>query len=130
MAGTSHLPVESYTVIATTAAPVAANPTPYDNTKEVLLYNMDGANRLLVKWGDPAVETALTMTTANSLIIPAGGTASLAIGPVGERQYQGDYVQDPFVAGPFQNLLFRGEVADVEVNVSYVQCRGYTGPGC
>jgi len=118
----SFLPVlsESLTLVApaTTYELVA---TIASNCKEIIVYNTDAAARCLIWFGDPAGAVG---TAANSLILPAGASITLAIGPEGERQPQ-------TIGGgnANQNLCFAIEaaLANVIVNVSLVNCRGFDG---
>lgn len=92
---------------------------PYLNTKEIIIYNAEALNACLVKFGDPTTETPATMTILNSTYLPPRTAITFAIGPAGERQ--------AFDANLNLLLLAYAAGTTCAVNVTYVNCRGYTG---
>lgn len=122
----SHIPVvaQGFTVAANVITQVTI--PPYDNTKEILIYNAEVANVCLIRFGDPAVVTVATMTAANSTYLAPGLSVTFAIGPVGERQ-------EMWAGGALTNialllLTLTAAPATCAINVTYVQCRGYSIP--
>lgn len=65
------------TVVVTTGAATATlAPQPGDNCHTIIVYNQDGTNSALFGF----VGTATALTTANSVIVPAGSAVTLRIG--------------------------------------------------
>jgi len=107
---------------------VEADPQPFSNTKEVIFLNGSPDDRIFVRVADlsAGLPIAGDVTAANSSIIPAGGSLSLCIGPEGERNALGTVafwaIPTP---GSKLGIVFKAESgADVELNVTYVQCLG------
>jgi hypothetical protein len=120
----STLPSDGQTITADAVAPAEPTTPPFSNTKEIVIQNLSNANRLFVRWGDPATETALTMTAANSTIVDTQSAITLAIGVEGDRSgvYTGGGVTN-------LNILFLAEANTCEVNITYVNYRGLNSPG-
>ena len=126
----SALPFQGFTVTVTNAACIVLDATaltgisPYSNTKEIIFYNMDPQTDCFVQVADVSagIPAAGTVTVADSTVIPAGGSVTLAIGAEGDRESLNE-------AGgaPPLGVVMRGDGADVDVNVTYVQCSGYKG---
>lgn len=107
---------------------------PYNNTKEILVLNMDDANaaymRILDLGSAAAIPADPTLVQqSNSLVIPAGSAVSLSLGTEGERN-----AVHPaawwLANGPGTKfvLAFRAAAGtDVLVNVTYVQNTGGHG---
>jgi len=129
---TSPLPFEGFSVtLANNTTVVEANPQPYNNTKEILVYN-PGPAIVLMKVVDltAGLPAAATVTAATSTLIPVAGTITLAIGPEGDRQPLGTVAF--WAAGDGSNLgiVFKqlGNQS-LDIAVTYVQTvGGFTGP--
>lgn len=113
---------------------VEADPQPYSNTKDLIVYNTDTTNRVfMTTWpvGTAGVlPPAGSITELNSQVIPAGGSQSLCIGMEGQRVAYGTVAS--WAAEPGQNytLVFKAEAGvNVKVNITYVQgIGGSSGP--
>ena len=147
------LPTRGYSLSFGAPQIQEANPAPYGNTKEILIYNGSTVDNIyvgfiLVRPTFPITGGALVNFQSNSTVVPAGTAVTLAIGPEGYRTplntslgwtYQeltfGTYVGTP---GPTDFLLANQRVGsgynfvvyapavtiEFDVNVTYVQ-----GPG-
>lgn len=118
----SPLPSNGFTVSVAAGAPTEANPAPFQNTKEIIILNLDDTDTLLVQFGDP---TTAVMTTANCTQVPPSTAISLCVGAEGDRV-------PLFVGGGATdlNLLFQAAAGGpIDVNVTYVNCRGINSAG-
>ena len=107
---------------------------PYNNTKEILILNLDDTNALYVRILDLGSAAAIPadptlVQQSNSLVIPAGLAVSLAIGSEGQRN---QIAPTSFWAasGPGTKfvLAFRAAAGeDVLANVTYIQNSGGEG---
>lgn len=129
------LPFVGFTLtLPDNATVVEADPAPYNNTNELILYNTDTTNRIFMqiqKVDSGPLPAAGTIVESNSTIIPAGGSLSLCIGMEGDRVPLGTTAF--WLANPGQgfNILFLAESGtNVELNITYVQgMGGATGSG-
>lgn len=121
----SPLPASSFSVVLGAGANTELTPQPFDNTKEILILNLDSTNEA---WAQFSTTTA-ALTSTTSIRIPAGTAVTLAIGPVGERNpLRLAASPSPYQAGHAMRLLMRASAGTPTVNVTYVQARGYVNP--
>ena len=120
MSTVSHLPSVGHTQTATVAT-TEATTQPFQNTKEVLVYNPSAADSLFIGWG---VLGTLVLTAANSTVVPAGGAVTLSIEPEGNRS---PAETGGGLAGV--TLLVACSANTVEANITYVNTRGISGSG-
>jgi hypothetical protein len=94
-------------VHAVPGTPIQAGVQPFDNTHTVIILNTGGGNGY-VRWQDFATGPALT--AANSIVIPGGGSVTLAIGPLSQRVVAtaDELVVDGAVACTFQITYVNG----------------------
>lgn len=126
----SHLPASTLGYLTDSARITEANPAPFRNTKEIIIYNPNEDHRLLVRFADPADLTnppaVGDLTTNNSLIVPVQSSVTYAIGPEGEREPM-ENTNNALYAGQI-SLFFTSETSagplDHGFQVTYVQCRG------
>ena len=130
---TSRLPFQAVSLSLAQNTVVQADPQPFNNTKQILVYNPSSATEVLMQVADLSggLPAAGTITTANSVRIPAESSITLAIGPEGDRQPLGTVAF--WTAGNGSNLgiIFKqtASAAAVLINVTYVQTvGGFTGP--
>mgnify|MGYP006434945401 CR=1 FL=1 len=90
---------------------------PPDNCHTIVVYNLDAANRVFVRFGMPGTVTAANTTILNSTVVPALGSMTFGVGHVGERAYM-----DPLGA---VHLYFMAETgAVVPINITFLMGRG------
>lgn len=122
----SPLPAVSYSAVLGTGANTEPSTQPFDNTKEILVLNLDSTDTALI-----AFQTGTgALTTANSLRLPPGTAVTLAIGPQGERNpLRTTASPAPYGSGAnAMKFLLRAASGTPEVCVTYVQARGYVSP--
>lgn len=125
----SPYPTVSFSVTLGAGANTEAAPQPFDNTKEILVLNLDAANEALIRFATDG--GAVALTTANSLRLPAGTAVTLAIGPTGERNPLRTAASPqpyPTVTAEPMSLWFRAAAGAPVINVTYVNSRGYVLP--
>lgn len=87
------------------------------NGRTIIIYNMDAANRIFVRFGANGAVTAGNTTISNSIVIPALSSLTFAVGYLGDRAPLG-------VASPDNCFLMAETGAGVLVNVTYLMGRG------
>jgi hypothetical protein len=85
---------------------------PPDNCQTIVVYNIDGTNPILIKFDSPSTITMGSMTTVNSIYLPAASSRTFAVGFLGSRSPLG--VSQPV------NMYFKAvSGTNVDINVSY-----------
>ena len=88
-----------------------------DNCASIVVYNMDAANRVFVRFGRLGEISVANTTVNTSTVLPALGSMTFQVGFVGDREYMG--------AGyPTRLFLLPEAGAAVLVNVTYLMGRG------
>ncbi len=87
------------------------------NCSSIILFNMDAANRVFVKYGRTVEVNAGNMTVANSTVLPILSSMTFAVGYVGDRE-------DISSSGPVCLFLMAETGAAVQVNVTFLMGRG------
>ena len=130
---TSPLPFEGFSeTLANSTTVVEASPPPYNNTKEIIVFNPSAGADVYMKIVDltSGLPAAGTVTAATSTLIPPGGSLTLAIGPEGDRQPLGTVAF--WAAGNGSNLgiVFKQTLnVSYAIQITYVQTvGGFTGP--
>ena len=113
---------------------------PYSNTKEVIINNLSTTDTVLVQIARvnlPGLPDPVTITAANSTVIPSSSAIALCIGVEGERAQLA--TNDFWLAiDPNQestadlNIVFLSAGSD-DINITYVQSSGgggSVGGGC
>jgi len=87
------------------------------NCRTIVVYNMDAAQRIFVKYSTTNSISQSTMTLQNSTVIPAGASMTFAVGYLGDR---------PNLSGDLDVcLFFKAEAGtSLPVNVTYLMGRG------
>lgn len=85
------------------------------NCRTIVVYNMDGTNRLFVKFAEAA--TLSTITLVNSTVIPAGSSMTFEVGPLGQRNDLGG-------SNAFNLYMLPEAGTNVPVNITYLMSRG------
>jgi hypothetical protein len=133
-------PFSSKTFTVGHNTPLLCDPGPWSNTRFVRFKNIEptvGGIRLFIRIIDAAAgaPVAADLTEANSLILDPQEAITFDLGPEGERYSLGTvtpnaaqsayairlaiyFLSDPLAPAP----------GLTKVNVTFVQCRGYTGP--
>ena len=88
MPAISFVPFVSETATANLGAASAIPAILNDNTKTLVILNLDSTNALWVKC-DVAAPAPAAIAAATSTVIPAGSAFTFDIGPVGERGVPG-----------------------------------------
>lgn len=132
----SPLPLVGFTLtLPDNGTVVEADPAPFNNTKELVVLNLDGDNRVFMQIVDvgepPALPAAVDVNLGNSTVIPAGASFSVCLGSEGSR-HAISTVAGWTANGPGSQfiLVFKAESGnDVNVNITYVQSiGGASGP--
>jgi hypothetical protein len=89
------------------------------NCRVIVVYNTSTTDQVLIKFSEPSSITAGSMTSSNSIILPAASSRTFAIGFLGQR---------PELGSPEKVNLFLKAASgtSVVVNVSYDMGRGYS----
>lgn len=135
----SPLPVVGFSLTLPDAVTVVeASTAPFNNTKEIIVYNPSVTDNVLIQIADlgvpPALPAAAAVTAANSIVLPTRSAVTLCIGPEGVRNPMGT-VAFWTANGPGANLnvvfkLNTATVGAVSINITYVQCSGGSAGGC
>lgn len=97
----------------------AAAISPPDNCQTIVVYNVDATNPILVKFAEGSSVTPASMTSANSVYIPAASSRTFVVGFLGSRPPLG-------VSDPVNMYLKAVSGTGVIVNVSYDMGKGYS----
>jgi hypothetical protein len=88
-----------------------------DNCRAIIVYNMDAQNRIFMRFGDTTTITVGNTTVLSSTVIPAGGSVTVGLDYLGERQ-----ALNPTSRA---DLFFIPEGGtNVQVNITYLMGRG------
>ena len=87
------------------------------NCRSIVVFNMDAARRIFVKFCPTTTITAAMMTISNSVVIGTASSMTFAVGYLGDR---------PNLAQELESCLyFKAEAGvNVLVNVTYLMGRG------
>lgn len=142
-------PFANYGFTAAKVAPIITlDPGPFSNTTEVSFHNLSSVagDRVFIRCADLfAFMVVGQFTVMNSLVLMPGERISLTIGPEGNRLSLANTLQPPLDPNDTYNPLTNdysfprtviqlvvdpaAASATIDVNVTYLQCRGYTGQG-
>ncbi len=88
-----------------------------DNCATIIIYNTDAANRVMFRFAESVSATAGNTTVANSTILPASASITLAIPQYGHRSRLG------LTEG--YNLFLKAEGGTPIVNITYTMSNRY-----
>lgn len=130
---TSRFPFQAFSTSLAQNTVVQADPQPFNNTKEVLVYNPSASAEVFMQVADltAGLPGAGTVTQNNSVRIPAGASVTISIGPEGDRNPLGTVAFWGAGNGSNLGIVFKqaASAAAIVINVTYVQTvGGFTGP--
>lgn len=128
----SPYPFEAFTLSLVLGTVAEASPAPYSNTKEIIVLNTSTADAIKFKVADVSGGAPFAAIGTDSVLLPAGASITLAVGPEGYRQPLATSAWWAVENGSGLNLVFEASTVtqpaqSVDVVVTYVQSPGGAG---